>query len=172
MSADFRQRLGRVESLVLALEELPDTAAREAARELVAALLQLHALGLRRVMDLAAEDVASRFADDALVSSLLLLHDLHPLSAAERLGRALEQMRPRFHSLGGDVQLLTATDDSVHLLLRGNRAAGPTLRAEMRELVIDVVPGVATVSFEEIWDNLAEGRVPLTLLSVEAEETP
>jgi hypothetical protein len=164
-AGEFRQRLGRVESLLLALEELPDTAAREAARELVGLVLDLHALGLRRVMELAGDDAITRLADDALVSSLLLLHNLHPLSATERLERVLDRARPRFHALGGDVQLVSATNEVVHFRLRGDPTAGSSLRAEAGELAIEVVPDVASIQFEENWDVPPASRLPLPILN-------
>ncbi len=167
----FRQQHGRVESLVCALEELPDTAAREAARELTRALFELHAAGLEQMLELAGSNVVARFADDPIVSGLLLLHGLHPLPADVRVSRALERSRPHFHSIGGDVELVTATDETVQLRLRGNPAADRVLRAMAGELVIEAVPDVAAVEFEEAWDRSPDGRVPLPLLGV-ADNTP
>jgi Fe-S cluster biogenesis protein NfuA len=161
---NFRDRLGRVEALVRALEELPDTAAREAARALTRALLDLHAAGLKRVLDLAGADVAARLADDPHAGGLLLLHGLHPLPAADRVNRLLEHARPHFHSLGGDVELVAASEEVVRLRLRGNPAAGRTLRAMAGELVIEAVPDVAAVEFEEAWDRPQSDRVPLPLV--------
>jgi Fe-S cluster biogenesis protein NfuA len=161
----FRDRLGRVDALVRALEELPDTAAREAARALTRALLDLHATGLSRMLELAGPDAVARFADDAQVGGLLLLHGLHPLPPADRVSRLLEQVRPHFHSVGGDVELVTATDEVVRLRLRGNPAADRTLRGMAGELVIEAVPDVAAVEFEEAWDRPESGRTPLPLLN-------
>jgi Fe-S cluster biogenesis protein NfuA len=162
---DFRQQYGRVEALVRALEALPDTAAREAARELTRAVFELHATGLGRMLELAAPGVVERFADDPVVSGLLLLHGLHPLPPAERVARALERLRPQFRSLGGDVELVSATDEVVRLRLRGNPAAERTLRALAGELAIEAVPDVAAVEFEEAWDRDPSDRVPLPLLN-------
>lgn len=161
---NFRERLGRVEALVCALEELPDTASREAARELTRALLELHAAGLRRVLELAGADAVARFADDPQLSGLLLLHGLHPLPAEARVNRSLGAARPHFHSLGGDVELVSATEALVRLRLRGNPAAGNTLRSMAGELVIEAAPDVATVEFEEAWDRSPDGRVALPIL--------
>jgi Fe-S cluster biogenesis protein NfuA len=161
-AGEFRQRLGRIESLVMALEDLPDTASREAARGLVRALLDLHKVGLRRMLELCGDDAAGRFADDALAGSLMLLHELHPFSAAERLNRALERMRPRFQTFGGDVELLHATEEIVQLRLRGDPTASPALRAAAEELVVDHVPDVTTVEFEESWEA---ARVSLPLFN-------
>jgi hypothetical protein len=164
VSDDFRDRLGRVEALVRALEAGPDRAAREAARELARALLDLHAAGLRRILELAAQSggLIDQLADDALVSSVLLLHGLHPLPAAERVVRALDQARPRFHVLGGDAELIEATDEAVRLRLRGDPDAGPALRVVAAEVLLEVLPDAA-LEYEEAWDRPASGRVPLPL---------
>lgn len=162
----LRVRFTRVESLVHTLEELPETSAREAARALTRALLDLHGAGLSRILELIGADTASRIADDPEVGGVLLLHGLHPLPADGRLSRALESLREQFHSLGGDVELVSATDQDVRLRLRGNPAVAHTLRALAEELVIEAAPDVETVEFEEAWDRDSTGRVPLPLLSV------
>jgi hypothetical protein len=163
--------MGRVEVLVRALEAGPDRAAREAARELVRTLLDLHAAGLARLLDVAGEHAGlmDRFANDPLVSHLLLLHGLHPHPAADRAAAALDRARPRFHSLGGDVDLIEATDASAHLRLRGNPDAGPALRATARDAVLDVLPDAEAVEFVDAWDRPANGRVALPLVNGIAE---
>jgi Fe-S cluster biogenesis protein NfuA len=163
VSADFREQLGRVERLIRSLEECPDPTARESARELVRALLELHAAGLAKMLALAGDDPTDRFAADPLVSGLLLLHGLHPRAAAERVKRALERSRPGFHALGGDAELLSATDEVVRLRLRGDPGCGPLLRSAVEEAVIEAVPDVTAVEFEEAWDHPLAGRMPLPL---------
>lgn len=164
--ANLQQRLRRVEELLRVLEACPD-AARDAARELVRALLNLHTAALAQVLELSDADVIARFAADPLVSGLLLLHGLHPLPADERVRRALKSARPRFHARGGDVELVEATDEVVRLRLRGDPAAGVMLRALAGEFVVEVAPD-ATLEFEEVWEPSANGRVPLPLVSVTA----
>ncbi|MCI0701830.1 MAG: NifU family protein [Planctomycetia bacterium] len=163
-SAEFRNKFSRVAELVRSLEELPDTAAREAARQLVRVILDIHASGLRRVLELAGCEAASRIVDDVCLSGLLLLHGLHPLFAEERVSRALEQARPHFHSLGGDVELVSASEVVVRVRLRGNSAAGERLRALAGELVIDAVPDVESLEFEEAWDRAPDGRLSLPVI--------
>jgi hypothetical protein len=159
-----RERFDRVEALVAALEDCPDPAAREAARGLVRALLDLHAAGLERVLALAAgANLTDRLADDAIVGALLLLHGLHPHPAERRVGRALDRARSRFRTLGGDVELISAADDAVRLRLRGDPAAGPDMRAVAEEVVAEVVPDLPSLTFEEAWDPACAGRVPLPL---------
>lgn len=175
MSDDFRHRLGRVEALLRSLEACPDRAARDAARELVRTVLDLHAAGFGRILELVGREpggLVDRFVDDSLVCSLLLLHGRHPLPAADRAARALDRARPRFLALGGDVELIEATDESARLRLRGNQDAGPVLRAGARHAVLDVLPDAAAVEFEEAWDRPANGRVPLPLVNGVPEERP
>jgi hypothetical protein len=162
--ADLQQSLRRVEELLRVLEACSDEPAREAARELVRALLNLHTAGLAKALELSGADVVTRFAADPLVSGLLLLHGLHPLPADERVRRALEQARPQFRAHGGDVELVEATDEVVRLRLLGELAASVMLRALAAELVVEVAPDAA-LEFE-VWERSANGRVPLPLVSV------
>jgi hypothetical protein len=96
--ADPQAALARVEALVEQLEATADPALREQIRALVRAVLEVHALGLQRLLALAGPDSAARFARaDELVASLLLLHDLHPdiETAARTALRAAERPAPR-----------------------------------------------------------------------------
>jgi len=161
---EFRDRLARVEALVGSLEACPDPVAREASRDLVRTLLDLHAEGLAKVLALADSPLVGRLAADSLLSSLLLLHGLHPHTAEQRVHAALERTRSRFRSLGGDVELLSATDEVVRVRLGGDPSAGPDLRAEVETLVIEAVPDVTAIEFEEAYAPPAAGRVPLPLL--------
>jgi hypothetical protein len=163
VTAEFRVRLERVENLVSAMEQCPDATTRETARQLVRTLLELHAAGLATVLEIAADDQAliGRLADDELVSSLLLLHGLHPRSASERVSQALERARSRFRSLGGDVELIEATEEIVRLRLRGE--SSPELRISAEDAAIEAVPDAA-IEFEEVDDPAMAGRLPLTLL--------
>ena len=162
MTADFRERLNRVEALVGALEECPDPAAREAARQLVRTLLDLHAAGLGRVLDVAGRQSAliERLADDGLVSSLLLLHGLHPHPASARVSRALDRAKPRLGSLGGTVEVIEATEDVVRLRVRGEPSAA--LRNAVGEVVTESAPDAA-LEVEEVADPAMAGRRPLPL---------
>jgi hypothetical protein len=158
---EFQQRLRRVEALVAALETCPDPGTREAARELIRTLLDLHAAGLSKMLSLAAEPtVVDRFARDGLVGSLLLLHGLHPVPVEGRVAQALERLRAR----GADVELLAATAEVVRVRLRGDPSAGPALRVAVEGAVLETAPDVAVVTFEEAWDRPPDGRIPLPLL--------
>jgi hypothetical protein len=162
----------RIEVLVQALEACPDAAARENARELVRAVMELHAAGLERVLDLASQagepgvDLVTRLGQDGLVSSLLLLHGLHPVPLADRVGVALDRVRPRLHAWRGDVELLEATGEVVRLRLLGDDLLnGPALRAAVEEAIVEAAPEVQILSVEECWERSPSSRVPLPLVA-------
>jgi len=101
--------------------------ARERAEELVRLVVELYGAGLERLMDLAydagalSDELLDAMAGDALVSSLLLVHGLHPYGVEERVERALEEVRPYLGSHGGDVRLVEVTDEGVvHLEMLGS----------------------------------------------------
>jgi hypothetical protein len=82
---DVEQLVGRVEDLQTQLESTGALAPRELAEELVSAVVQMYGAGLERIVDvlLAAGSeggrLAASLADDPLVATLLLIHDLHPV---------------------------------------------------------------------------------------------
>ena len=102
------------------------------------------------MLDLAAQAGESgqafveRCARDGLVSSLLLLHGIHPVPVERRVAEALERLRPRLRSSGGDVELVRATGEVIRVRLRGDASSGSrrgraTLLRSLRMNLIEVV---------------------------------
>jgi hypothetical protein len=95
---EFQRRIGRIETLVHELEAA-DERTRASAEELVQALLDLHGAGLDRLLGYieqigpAGQPIVENLLRDDLVSSLLLLHGLHPEDLEIRLRRALDRAR-------------------------------------------------------------------------------
>jgi Fe-S cluster biogenesis protein NfuA/nitrite reductase/ring-hydroxylating ferredoxin subunit len=93
--------------------------ARERAEELVRLVADLYGAGLERMLTILYDagrlddEVLAALAGDGLVSSLLLVHDLHPYDVTTRVEQALEGVRPYLGSHGGDVELLGVTDEGV-----------------------------------------------------------
>jgi len=93
--------------------------ARERAEELVRIVADLYGAGLERMLDTLYElgrlddDVLAAVAADELISSLLLVHGLHPYDITTRVERALDSVRPYLGSHGGDVELVEVTAESV-----------------------------------------------------------
>jgi hypothetical protein len=118
-----------IETLVAEIEELADGEARQKARAVVRALLDLHRAGLAGVLDAlrrsggdaAVVDVAR---EDA-VSGLLLLHGLHPVGAEARARSALASVGPALRAMKASVEILGVAGDVLRVRVQG---PGPALR--------------------------------------------
>ncbi|HEY1853680.1 MAG TPA: NifU family protein [Solirubrobacterales bacterium] len=145
--------LARLRELSDRVEAIEDPAARGAAEELVAAVLEMHGAGLAKigaVLDeagAAGEEAKRKLLDDGVVASLLLIHDLYPVSLEERVKEALEEVRPYMDSHGGDVELLGVEDGVVRLRLAGScdgcPASASTLELAIKEALEKAAPDIA-----------------------------
>src|SRR5262245_2632819 len=99
-ATDFPARMRRLDSLIQQVEGFADPSARARTRELVQAILDLHAAGLERMFaHLAAaggtgQALLEELADDEGVAHLLLLYGLHPADIETRVRQALDSVRP------------------------------------------------------------------------------
>jgi Fe-S cluster biogenesis protein NfuA/nitrite reductase/ring-hydroxylating ferredoxin subunit len=151
---DVGERVGRVEALIEQVESLPDRVAREAAMEMVQALLDLYGEGLARTLAALDDGTRRALAEDELVAHLLLLHDLHPVPVEERVHEALEEVRPYLDSHGGGVELVAVEDDVVRLRLHGSCDGCPsstmTLKLAIEDAIHKAAPDVVAVEAEGV----------------------
>ncbi|HEX8203348.1 MAG TPA: NifU family protein [Isosphaeraceae bacterium] len=158
-------RLRRLEALVQEAEHLADPAARAHVRELVRTLLDYHGAALARLLDGLAEaespggsPLIERLARDDLVASLLLLHGLHPLDLETRVRHALERVRPRLRTHGGDVALLGVSSEGVVRLRMQGRCHGcpssaAALRRTIEEAIDQEAPDAVAIEVEDRTDD-------------------
>jgi len=151
--------------------------ARERAEELVRLVVELYGSGLERLMELAHEagalndDLLAALAGDELVSSLLLVHGLHPYGVEERVQRALDDVRPYLGSHGGDVRLLEVTDEGVVRLQLLGSCDGCASSSVTLELAVDgavraAAPEVVRIDVEESQPEAAvSGVIPVEQLT-------
>ena len=154
----FGRRMEQVERLIEKAEGFSDPNARAVTRDIVAALLELHGAALGRMLEIlnesghAGRTAVAGLADDGLVSSLLLLHDLHPVDFATRVHRALDSVRPALGGHGGGVELLGVDDGVIRLRLEGNcngcPSSGATLRGLVETALDEAVPDRAGLEVE------------------------
>ncbi|MDX6244102.1 MAG: hypothetical protein QOE76_1825 [Frankiales bacterium] len=148
--------------------------ARERAEELIRIVVELYGAGLERLMELAFEagklddDLLERLAGDQLVSSLLLVHGLHPYGIEERVERALAGVRPYLDSHGGDVRLLDVTDEGVVRLQLLGSCDGCASSSATLELAVDgavraAAPEVIRIDVEAA--PSARGLIPVADLT-------
>ena len=123
---EHQRKAAHIEKLVQAVAEFPDLNERATAQELVQALLEMYGEGLTRLLEITAESEASgielidTFAEDGLLSSLFLLHGLHPLDIETRVMQALDEVRPYLKSHGGNVEFVKVEDGIAYLRLEGS----------------------------------------------------
>jgi hypothetical protein len=126
--ADVRASGVRVEELLAGFDRpLPLAQTRARAEELVRSLVQLYGAGLDRILEIVdaeasadADRVFTALCDDPLVSGLLAVHGLHPLTAVERVQRALDGVRPYIESHEGRVEVLGVEGSIVSLRMAGS----------------------------------------------------
>jgi Fe-S cluster biogenesis protein NfuA len=163
-----------MEELIKAVEQIPDAQTREQTRELVSTLLDLHATGLERALDLVYENenggatMIDKLAQDNVVSNLLILHGLHPLDLETRVRAALAKVKPRLGQHGGSVELIGVTPEGgVKLRLEGNCHGCPssrvTLKSSIEEELYAAAPDITGLEVEGAVDqfvNATNGAQP------------
>jgi Fe-S cluster biogenesis protein NfuA/nitrite reductase/ring-hydroxylating ferredoxin subunit len=157
---EVQQRLQRIESLVGSIESSADPVARSAAVDLTRTLMDLHGAGIERMMEMVFEtgaaggEIIDRFAQDDLVSSLLLLYGLHPLDIETRVSQALDKVRPYLRSHGGDVELLGIAEGVARLKMQGScngcASSALTLKLAIEEAIYDAAPDVTSLEVEGV----------------------
>src|ERR1700679_791906 len=104
---DFQAKIQRIGELVGELENITDPESKASVKALMQLLLDLHSVGIERVMEIVAQGEAGpRTIDslgrDPLVSSLLVLYGLHPQDLETRVAQAVEKIRPKVRKGGGE----------------------------------------------------------------------
>jgi Fe-S cluster biogenesis protein NfuA/nitrite reductase/ring-hydroxylating ferredoxin subunit len=168
--------LDRVQALTEQLDALADPMARELAHELVGAIIAMYGDGLRRIVEAierAREPGAAildELAEDGAVSSLLLIHDLYPVSLEERVLEALDTVRPYMESHGGNVELAGIEDGVARLVLQGScngcAASRATLELAIKQALEEHAPDLAGLEVEGVTAGPALGGFELPMVHV------
>ncbi len=164
-----QQWIDRIEELVHQAEALADPQARNIAIDLIQAVLDFHAAGLERIMELASASptLAKRLVADYLISSLLLLHDLHPDDLETRIARAMDKLQTAFHPLGARLSLIGVEGGIVRLQFESSRTwPAASVRMRIENEILQAAPEISVVTIEGIKEAPAADFVPLTNLAV------
>lgn len=148
--------LRRLEQLIERLDQLKDPAARESARELVELVLDLHGVGLARLMSVVAgaddaETLLARLAEDDKVRPLLLLHGLHPDDVETRVRRAVERLKPQLGVYGLRLDVVEIAKGTARLKVSPGNGAPPkatllfTLPSEIEDAIVEAAPDIDKV---------------------------
>ena len=163
--------LDRVQELSARVDELADPRARELAHELVATVIAMYGDGLARIMAVieqsreAGATILDTLAQDGAVASLLLIHDLYPVSLEDRVTEALDTVRPYMESHGGNVELLGIEDGVARLALRGSchgcAASRATLELAIKQALDEHAPDLNGLEVQGVTDAPPPGALPM-----------
>ncbi len=148
-SADSLRATGDRIEMLLEASAASGAAARSRAEDLVGCVSGLYGAGLGRILEILHDtgrlddELLGALADDELVASLLLVHDLHPYDVETRVRRALDTVRPYLGSHGGDVELLGVEDGVVRLRLLGSCDGCPSSSVTLQLAVEGAVEAAA-----------------------------
>ncbi|HEY4048581.1 MAG TPA: hypothetical protein VGM27_17070 [Acidobacteriaceae bacterium] len=172
---DFQQKLRNLGTLVGELDQVPGGGSKvAAARELVQLLMEIHAAGLERMMELVFESgapgeaIISRFGQDPIVRHLLLLYSLHPDALETRIATALEIAGARLRKFDTKVEVVSIRDGAIQVRLETSKhACGSTtknLHSIVEESVYELAPDLATLEILGPEDEASSGFVPVEQL--------
>jgi hypothetical protein len=146
--------LRRVEDLVTTLEALPETHARDVARQLMEAILDLHGLALARISTIVAASghgdvLFEAFGADEQVAAVLLLHGLHPEMPQARVKKAIAKLAPSLRAQGADIALVEVSDGVARLRLRmpgASREEAAIMRREVEDAIVEAAPDLEEIA--------------------------
>jgi Fe-S cluster biogenesis protein NfuA len=155
---DVRELPGRIEALLDQLSDCGDQRIADCGEQLAAAVVQLYGAGLTRIVELLSTEpdgaqLVRRLAEDELIGSLFLLHELHPDDLATRVQQALDRVRPYLGSHAGGIDYLGVDGAGVaHLRLQGScdgcAGSAATVHDAVERAVLAAAPEVARVEVE------------------------
>ena len=154
-----RQAGDRIESLLDALGA-GGAVARGRAEELVRQVTELYGSGLARILEILDDrgqldgGTLDALTADELVSSLLVIHGLHPQDVETRVAAALDSVRPYLGSHGGNVELLDISPAGVVRLrllgtCQGCPSSSVTLKFAVEEAIESAAPEVTAIEVVE-----------------------
>jgi hypothetical protein len=158
----LQAQFARIEALVSELSTL-DGPARAAARELVSAVLEVHRSGLTKLFEQLQKSPAARAAclDDPVVTSLLLLHDIHPDPLEVRVRRALDDARVELRG-NASFELLAVHERQVRVCLTVHDSGASSARARQtaEDAICKLAPDALEVRFVDENGRLSLPVVP------------
>jgi Fe-S cluster biogenesis protein NfuA/nitrite reductase/ring-hydroxylating ferredoxin subunit len=182
---ELRQESAEVERLLDEVRAKAGPGTWPLVEQVLHRVISLYAGGLERLLSHAVdagvmpETFRDRLCSDELVSSLLVLHGLHPLSTEERVRRALDRVRPYLGSHAGDVELLGVNEGgAARLRLLGTcshcASSQATVENLLRRSIEEAAPEITDVHVEGAKKPAAEAGslVPLKVKRESAGPRP
>ena len=164
--ANLRSVGDRIEGLVHELRSGLDQEAWWRVEEAIGLVTELYGEGIGTILGAmevweGGRNVLAAVAKDELLSSLLVLHGLHPQDLPTRINEALESVRPYLGSHGGDVEVLKIDEAGGTILLRllgscdGCPSSTATLRSSVERAIAEAAPEIIRIEVEGLDDPAA-----------------
>jgi Fe-S cluster biogenesis protein NfuA len=174
IDGEFQEKVQQLGKLVAQFDQLPDSAAKVAGRELVQLLMDVHGRGLERVMEIIftsgdhlSQVIIDRLGRDPIVGNLLLLYSLHPDGLEARVRTAVERLRPRLRKLACSIELESISEGSVQVRLTSGHSCGSStrdLQSIVEEAIYEAAPDLASLKIQGLEEQTPEGFVALESL--------
>lgn len=178
---EFQEQVRQLGKLIAEFDQLPDSSAKIAGKELVQLLMDVHGAGLERMMEIvfdsgpadsgsanAGAAIIGKLGRDPIAGSLLLLYSLHPDDLETRVQRAVEGLRSRLRKLGCAIELAGVREGAVQLRLAvSSHSCGSSskdLRLLVEDGVYELAPDVGSLEILGLEEPTAAGFVPLERL--------
>jgi Fe-S cluster biogenesis protein NfuA len=155
---NLQQLSTEIEQLGRKVESISDPAVRADVLALVHSVMELHAAGLGRILEilsdrkLAGREAMDAIAADDLAGSLLSLHGLHPVDVVERVSGAVVKAQSELRAQGASLEFLRFEDGVVHLRLaaggHGCGSSSTSLQRSVEDSIYDAAPEIASVQTE------------------------
>ena len=170
----FQEQIKHLGELVTQFEQMPDGPQKAVGKELVQLLMEVHARGLERIMDIAFETsetgsaLLDRFGKDDVAGGLLLLYSLHPDAFETRVQAAVERLRARLRKLSCAIELLSIEEGTVRVQVTksGHNCGSSTgeLRSVIENGLYELAPDVTTLEILGLEEKPATGFVAIESL--------
>lgn len=154
---EFHVRSERIEQLAAKLDQTTDPELHATAMELLQCVMELHGTGLERVMQIVSQSdeagsLTRQLLEDNLVSSLLLLHNLHPDDLPTRVHAALQKLQAQLEGHSCAAELLEIQHGAVSLRLLhqggGCHSTAATMAAALEDAITEAAPDAERITVE------------------------
>lgn len=171
---EFQKRVRQLGKMVAEFDRLPDGPQKDACRELVQLVMDVHGAGLERLMEIVFESgntgpaIIDKLGQDSIAGSLMLLYSLHPDDMETRVHKAMERLRPRLRKLACTAELVRVREGTVQVLLTTTGHSCGSSAGDLRSIVEDGIyefaPDVALLEVLGLDEPSSVGFVALESL--------
>jgi hypothetical protein len=170
----FQEQIKQLSELVTQFEQMPDSPQKATGKALVQHLMEVHAQGLERMLEIAFDSnegggaLIDRLGKDDVAGGLLLLYSLHPDALETRVQTAVDRMRPRLRKLSCGIDLESMHDGKVCVSVNklGHSCGSSTseLRSMVESGIYELAPDVTSLEILGLEEPAATGFVALESL--------